>query len=159
MDLYFETLHTFQNNNCTHDISIYKNKSDLKYKHNTISFCNSDKYENFNIEETNEFLNLYIFDNKNKIEDLWMVFIFYENTIISLNIYETLNEAKQAFDEILKESYYEPSNDEISVLEKDKENNQIYTLYNKDNGKYILPDKAQRIVLHKFNIYDESINL
>ena len=164
MHLYFEILHKFQNQNCTHDIYIYTDIADLKYKHNVIHECNSDNYREFNSdnngEADDEFVDLYEYisteDSIVDIDDLWMIFSFYENSINFMNIFVNQVDAKRVFNEMLKESYLEPSDCEISVLEKDIDNNMIYTLYCKSNGKYELPDKAHRLVLQKFNIYKDT---
>lgn len=128
-----------------------------------MSFCNSDRYEALETDnpDDEEFSDLYFFDNKNESEELWMVWTFYEWSINTMHIYETEQEAEEAFNQTLNESYYKPypGNREISVSERDEEGNQMYTLYHKHNGLYTLPDKAHRVVLHKFSIFDESISL
>jgi hypothetical protein len=156
MKLYFEITHKFRGNNCAHNIDIRKNTDEIRYKHNIVSVCNSDEYREFGNdgEECEDYFRD-LFECEYEYtheEELFMVFSFYENSINIMNIYKNQTEANSCFNRMMAESHIQPIYDEISVLENDKYGNKVYTLYHKNDGVYMLPDKAQRVVLQKFNI-------
>lgn len=153
--MYFEITHEFKGNNCVHNIDIRRSIDDIRYKHNIVSMCNSDEYREFGNdgdESEDFFRDLYEYKPEGYTEELFMVFVFYENSINIMNIYRDQTEAKCSFDRMMMESHIQPIYDEISVLENDKADNKVYTLYHKNDGIYTLPDKAQRVVLQKFNV-------
>ena len=163
MSLFFQVHHVFRNNNCVHDIYTALDVTNLKYSPRIISTCNSDAYRVIQgAEEEDEFINTYEFNEYNKDSEsseysqcVWMVFKFYENTINSMSVLNNYDDAINEFDLLRNESSMTPSYNEHSVLEKDTDGNAVYTLYVKCDGVYMLPDKAQRVVLQKINIFDE----
>ena len=170
MPLFFQVHHVFRNNNCTHDIYTATDVTNLKYPPRIISTCgsSSDSSSNNNrvisdVEE-DEFINTYEYDCEDEsIESVWMLFQFYENSIIeqSMSIFtnQKHDEAINAFNILRNKAHIAPTYNESSVLEKDASGNAMYSLYVKCDGVYMLPDKAQRIVLQKINIFDEVTSI
>ena len=172
MPLFFQVHHEFRNNNCTHDIYTATDVTHLKYPPRIISTCGSDSsgsdsYRVISDVEEDEFINTYEYDCEDEseciecIESVWMLFQFYENSIIAMSIFtnQKHDEAINAFNILRNESHMAPTYNESSVLEKDASGNAMYSLYVKCDGVYMLPDKAQRIVLQKINIFDEVTSI
>ena len=175
MPLFFQVHHVFRNNNCTHDIYTATDVTHLKYPPRIITTCGSDSSGSDSSSNNNrvisdveedEFINTYEYDHESiesieSIESVWMLFQFYENSIIAMSIFtnQKHDEAINAFNILRNESHMAPTYNESSVLEKDASGNAMYSLYVKCDGVYMLPDKAQRIVLQKINIFDEVTSI
>lgn len=146
MFLFLEFLHEFTDTSISHTIRVSNEIADLKYKHR-LCFT-SQGYEDFsNQQEDEEFVNLYKVKRDNA--DPWIVFSFYENTIVDLTVHPTYQAALQQFNTDLNDSRYKPYNkDEVSILETDVNKHCIYTVYEKKGpGRFHVPDKVLRLVL------------
>ena len=145
--------HIFSNNNCKHHVYTATDVANLKYAPRVISTCNSSTYRVIpGAQEEDEFVDTFEYHHLDEISSRWMVFRFYENSIDAMSIFANYDEAVNEFDILCN---MVPSDAESSVLERDVDCNAMYTLYIKSNGVYVLPDKAQRVVLQKINMFDD----
>lgn len=158
--MYFQVAHEFKNNNCVHTISTHWSLDEIKHVR-CIQVCNSNELIEVVCEDDDDQDDDQhdVFEYKQELEpehELWMCFEFYETSICTMHIFGSEALANEKFNMLVAQKHLCPVYDQVAVSENDCNGGRIYTLYCKDNGKYMLPDKAQRIVLTRVS-FDETI--
>ena len=143
---YIEIISKFRDDDVEHEISVHKSINECNHSHAVLYECNSDNYSmlKFHDDDDDDIISNLFRTEREPCEALWLVFRFYESSVDAAFVFDQEALAKATFESEACE--ITPYEKEIKVTEAHDDGYEMCCTYVKFGRKYILPDKATRVV-------------